>query len=295
MKKGVLVSIIGLLVLAFEACSNKSSSPIEIQPGGSVRQVPGCVSHGLSKSSATDSSFNYEFNDILVMNFLLPDNCTSDSIRFAVSQRISNDTIYVTAVDTATVNARCPCTYLVHAELEGLQRDGYFILCTRIDDGVETVVCAQYVYRQGSGNQGETVIYSNSFESSADTVGWTGYGSMQFNSDVPPGGGKQSLFVSGACLVPHAAYRIGKAMVAGRFVLRFWGKNLGVGGGVGLGFAPSPASGIGVSVRDSAWTFYESGDTLDCPADSTLWLNMAAGGIIPSAMLVDNVEVVRIG
>jgi hypothetical protein len=49
------------------------------------------------------------------------------------------DTIFITSVDASTENARCPCNFLIHAELEGLSLDRYFVVCNRIDDGVETV------------------------------------------------------------------------------------------------------------------------------------------------------------
>ena len=37
--------------------------------------------------------------------------------------------------------------------------------------------------------QNEIVVYSNSFESPADTVGWQRLGAMEFSNDAPPGGG----------------------------------------------------------------------------------------------------------
>lgn len=145
-----------------------------------------------------------------------------------------------------------------------------------------------------TGKGTEEAIYSNSFESPADTVGWTGYGAREFRNDVPPNSGKQSLFVSGGCIVPHAAFRIGRIHEESRFILRCWGRNLSNSGVVSLGLDENPFSGIGVTISDTIWTFYVSSDTLFCPTDSSLWLTMLSGGFIPSAMLVDKVEVVKV-
>ncbi|HUI29834.1 MAG TPA: hypothetical protein VLX91_06420 [Candidatus Acidoferrales bacterium] len=118
---------------------------------------------------------------------------------------------------------------------------------------------------------------------------------MQFRNVAPSGGGKQSLFVSGGCIVPHAQYKIGKISQDGHYVLRCWGKNLGVGGVVILGGSQNAfeGGGIYINVGDTSWTLYQSADTLFCPADSSLWLTMISGGFVESAMLVDEVRVVK--
>ena len=296
MKRCQCAPLIAVAALLFAACSDKSSVPNVSQPATSVSQVPGCLSStGLYRSTASFADFTYQFTiSKLSLDFVLPDNCTSDSIRFATSCKIEGDTIFITSVDTATENARCPCNYLIHAELEGLPLDRYFVVCNRIDDGVETAPYSRYVYRDDARGTTEEIVYSNGFESAADTAGWVGYGSMQLKSDVPPGGGKYSLFVSGGCIVPHAAFRIGKVYQDSRFIVRFWGKRLFGGGGVGLGLSRSPANGIGVGVDDSTWTRYESQDIFYCPADSTLWLNITAGGFVAGAILVDDIQVVKV-
>ncbi len=166
------------------------------------------------------------------------------------------------------------------------------------------VAAVSFLFVSGCSNSTSTgaelgrVIYSNSFESSADTVGWTGYGERVFRNDAPPDGGRQSLYVSGGCVVPHAQFRIGVVTEGGNYVIRCWGKNLSNGGAVGLGFSPSPfaeTAGISVVVSDSVWTSYTSSDSLYCPAGSNLWIWMISGGFVGSAMLVDRIEVVRVG
>ena len=296
MKSLCRASFIAFAALAFSACGEKSSVPNSPQPAASVGQVPGCMSvNNLYKRTSSIAEFTYEFTvSKLSLDFVLPDNCTADSIRFATSYKFEGDTIFVTSIDTATINARCPCNYLIHAEFEGLPLDRYYVVCTRIDDGVETVPYSRYVYRDDARGTNEEIVYSNGFETGADTAEWIGYGSMQLSNDVPPGGGNRSLFVSGGCTVPHAAFRIGEVSQDSRFILRFWGKRLFGSGGVGLGFSQSPTSGIGVNVVDSTWTHYESQDVFYCPADSTLWLNVNAGGFVPGAILVDDIQVVKV-
>lgn len=142
----------------------------------------------------------------------------------------------------------------------------------------------------GSG----VVLYSNSFETAADTIGW---GPMSLRTDVPPGGGRYSVFISGGCVDPHASFKIEPIPAEGQYVLRCWGKNLGNGGMVGLGFEPFPyaqTASVFVTVNDSAWTFRQFSNMLYCPAGSTLWIWMISGGYVASAMLVDKVEVVRV-
>jgi hypothetical protein len=138
-----------------------------------------------------------------------------------------------------------------------------------------------------------SVVYSNSFETSRDTVGW---GPTIIRNDASPGGGKHSMYVSGGCVVPHAQFKIGDVSKAGNYAIRTWGKNLGNGGMVGLGFSPSPfasTASVEVVVQDSVWTSYQS-VALNCPAGATLWIWMISGGYVWSAMLVDEIQVVRV-
>lgn len=137
------------------------------------------------------------------------------------------------------------------------------------------------------------IVYFNSFESVADTVGWSGYGAIAFRSDAPPGGGKQSLFVSGGCVIPHAYVDIATAAEDNYLIIRCWGKNLGVGGGVWIEVANSRTH-VGTDITDKDWAFYTSRDTLFCRANQTVRLCMVCGGIVSSEMLVDLVEVVRL-
>jgi hypothetical protein len=137
-------------------------------------------------------------------------------------------------------------------------------------------------------------IYFNSFELSTDTVGWRGYGGLQIVRDAPPRGGSLSARVSGGCIVPHAYADIAGPPEDSYIVLRCWGRNLALGGGVRLTLTRNPVKSIGVSITDSVWTSYISADTLFCPAGDSLHIEMTSGGIVASAMLVDLLEIRKV-
>ena len=137
------------------------------------------------------------------------------------------------------------------------------------------------------------VVYSNSFESARDTLGWRGYGMIGFRNDPSPGGGKQSLYVSGGCFVPHAVFKIQPQLENGYYVLQGWGKNLDNGGFVELHIADSVKS-ISFDVSDKEWKFYQSADTLYSPANLQFKLNMISGGLVSSSMLIDQIQVKRV-
>ncbi len=141
--------------------------------------------------------------------------------------------------------------------------------------------------------QNEVVIYSNSFESAQDTVGLQKNGAIDFNSDVPIGGGTQSLFVSGGCIWPHTQVEIGPFENDGFYKITCWGKNLQVGGSISMDVEGDILNGAIIIVNEDAWTYYES-TILFCPAGKKIVLSMNAGGIVQSAMLVDNLEIVSV-
>ena len=137
-------------------------------------------------------------------------------------------------------------------------------------------------------------IYSHSFESPADTVGWIGYGSLELYPSAPSGGGSWSVRVSGGCPVPHAHISIRIQSNVGPVVLQCWGKNLATGGGVQLYKKSDRSTAIRVQVTDTLWTQYRSAETLSCSANDTLELEMVSGGIIYSSMLIDKLEILKV-
>lgn len=161
------------------------------------------------------------------------------------------------------------------------------VVCTTLFSGCNET---NYVLRPGPGT-----VYFNSFESKKDTVAWRGHGHIEFRNDAPEGGGKQSVYVSGGCTVPHASLVLPRQPLAGYYHLQCWGKNLASGGGVSLTiYGHEDTHRIWLQVRESEWKFIESENTLFCPANYRMKLTLSSGGFVASAMLVDLIQIIRV-
>lgn len=137
------------------------------------------------------------------------------------------------------------------------------------------------------------MVYSTSFEQDADTSAWKGYG-YGLKNEAAPEGGKRSMMVSGGCIWPHGLLRLRPLQHDSRLIIRCWGKNLGIGGGMSLRVDGNSGAEIHINVQDTAWTAYQSADTLFCPAGNQLSLTVGAGGYVFSAMLIDLIEIRRV-
>jgi len=137
-----------------------------------------------------------------------------------------------------------------------------------------------------------TIVYSNSFESANDTVGIRAYGYIDFSNDVIRNSGDHSLYVSGGCIVPHAQFYAGPFNYDGYFKLRCQGKNLQIGGGIFIKAEGDQNNVVGININESRWTSYESGEMLFCPAGKRIIISVISGGIVPSAVLIDKVEII---
>jgi len=136
------------------------------------------------------------------------------------------------------------------------------------------------------------VFYFNSFESSNDTIGWKGY--IELSNDTPQNGGNKSIRVSGGCIVPHVYFSFYSIEEDCSLIIRFWGKNLMTGGVVSLGYGENAYPSINVFIENKSWYKYTSLDTLFCQASDTLKLCLNSGGFNPSAMLIDNIEIIKV-
>lgn len=126
-----------LLSLAFgvSSCTDNSPRPGELQIGAKSRQISKCIKVVLSGRSIADSSFGCRFGDTLCVHFLLSGNCCPDSNRFTFLHHVSNDTLYVDAIDTERHLCNCICNYLIRAEFVNLPLDRYTFICGRPDYG----------------------------------------------------------------------------------------------------------------------------------------------------------------
>ena len=142
-----------------------------------------------------------------------------------------------------------------------------------------------------TGPSDSPVIYFNSFESRADTSGWIGVGSQALVADAPPGGGVQSVRVSGGCIMPTACMRLAIQGRAKAVVIECWGKSLSGGGSVELYRTSDRYAGIQIGITDTLWRFYQSNTRLACSSIDTLELDLNSGGIVYGAMLVDQIQI----
>jgi|GEM_PF-3660246 len=248
-------------------------------------------------------------------------NCCSQ-IKFEAE--INNNHITLTEVDTSESWCKCQCPFNLCASLPALRPGVYtvdlyrrFLIYYPYDSLIfagtiqfevpEKNTTTPYLPYEFSGildllksfqsqclneTEDNSIIYSNSFESIKDTIGWLGY--LELYKEAAPGNGSYSAHVSGGCIWPHAWYILSPFNEDGYFILRCWAKDLGVGGIAGIMPGNDHFKQVRISVHGNEWKYYESSDTLFCPAGESITLFLGAGGIIASAMLVDKLEIVKI-
>jgi len=113
----------------------------------SSHQVTGCNHNKeLAKTSPLDSCFTYSFDEKLEIDFCVIGNCYPDSQRFSTNYFINSDTIFVSVEDTARNSANCICSYKIHLDFTGLQKDKYLFYCNYpIQDAIFEY--REYVYK----------------------------------------------------------------------------------------------------------------------------------------------------
>ncbi len=140
----------------------------------------------------------------------------------------------------------------------------------------------------------DSVLYRYTFESPEDTAGWHGYGAAQLRKDVPSNGGEHALYVSGGCIIPHVVFDLSSLNTDSYLQLRGWGKAICRGGAVLLKIrGDSISTSTGFAIMDSTWHRYSS-EPVFYPAGDALALSFYSGGIVPGAMLIDNIEIVKV-
>lgn len=144
----------------------------------------------------------------------------------------------------------------------------------------------------------ERIVYFNSFDKGSDFEGWEGISSENWKNDVPNKKSKKSVFISGGCIQPHARYVFKNNLPQGYYAIECWGKAYlkTFGGVVSLKYQRDENynySSVDIGFSDSVWT-YKISDTLFFDKSHNLTIEMSAGGIIMSAILVDNLIVKKI-
>ncbi len=260
-------------------------------------------------NSPGDSLFvEMSVDTVKIWNIGVEENCAA---LFKMECALNNTNIIITEIDTSEHVANCICNFNLCASLTGLKPNHYnvdvyrshpkisgdtsfYIGSIEFDLGLNlssTVKVKSYQSECLNGTE-EEVVYSNSFESPQDTVGWQGY--MDFRNDTPINGGNQSAFIAGGCVIPHFWIELGPFEEDGFYILRCWGKNLQNGGMIYLQVGETFNDKVRIGIGDTVWTYYQSVDTLYCPSDEKITLAMFSGGFIPSSMLVDEVDIIKV-
>lgn len=268
------------------------------------------------------ASVVYSFNDSLyvevtdssvrIWNYVNL-NCCSQILMKA---DVNDDQIILKEIDTSKSWCKCTCDFILCSEVKGLKPGSYtldvfrnnpisfpadsffyissftlFVGSTHFPDN-GYISSSSYQSRCQKQDSNAFIVYSNSFESSADTIGWLG--SMQFREEAAPDGGRSSALISGGCIWPHFWIDFPPAAENRYYLIRCWGKSLEQGGIIGIRTATDEINEALITVNDTIWTYYESLDTLFCPAGTKITLFMGSGGIIPGSMLIDNVEIIKL-
>jgi hypothetical protein len=136
------------------------------------------------------------------------------------------------------------------------------------------------------------LVYTNSFESANDTLGWIGLDTSFFKSEPSPGGGARSLLIGGGCIQPTAKYSM-IIKQQGDYVLSCWGKS----------YQPSMSGIIAISKTQNAYDTesariqidstdwkYNKSPNLYCYKGDTLNILIMVGGIKYDAVYIDNLK-----
>ncbi len=131
MKRLIYFFVSSLLMLILACSEDNVTKSTESELSFSYKQITGCneSTNQLAKSSYQDSCFTYSFNDKLKIDFCVYGNCCPDSQRFVVDYSIESDTIFVEVADTAENLCYCICSYAIHIEITGLERNRYLFYC----------------------------------------------------------------------------------------------------------------------------------------------------------------------
>jgi hypothetical protein len=155
------------------------------------------------------------------------------------------------------------------------------------------VSCSESPYEPSQEELDAGIVYFNSFESAADTLGWEGITGEMFVGDPAPGGGERSLHISGDCIQPTAHIVFPPDGSDRGYILGFWGKLDDARQTGTLILAVKGDDGQreerALTVDGDQWTFYRSEKPLYTSADEALRLEIMIGGIVSASMSIDHI------
>ena len=137
-------------------------------------------------------------------------------------------------------------------------------------------------------------LYSTSFEEYQSMDQWENGEYAECKNEVPAGGGKRSLYVSGGCVVPHMVLDLGRIESEDLFTVRFMGKVLVNGGSVSIITVKGKSEWIdlgSVYLIDKNWKEYKLVSTVPIPLGYNLKIQMSSGDFVVGGMLIDLLEI----
>ncbi len=139
----------------------------------------------------------------------------------------------------------------------------------------------------------DEILYFNSFENASDTAGWKGYCFVDLVDEVPENGGKKSVRISCGCIGPHTYFDIPSCEKDCYLIVTCQGKGEGVGGGVALENKTGSIR-FGIDGEIHKWQFFQTSDTLFCPAGEKLTMYLIGGGEAGGTIYLDMLQVEKV-
>jgi len=140
-----------------------------------------------------------------------------------------------------------------------------------------------------------SLAYFNSFESAEDTAGWQGIKEEFFVPHPAPYGGNRSLHIGGGCIQPTAYLTLPPQAGDRNYRISCWGKapEQSQAGNVILTttYIGVEREYIQLIINHKEWTFYKSEESLFCPANYSLRIEIYIGGIVPAYMFIDCIKI----
>jgi hypothetical protein len=154
--------------------------------------------------------------------------------------------------------------------------------------------CMKQTYK--AAPQSHTV-FLNSFETPKDTLSWYWSGKYRLTTDTPPGGGSFALEIKGRKALPAGTFISRPLRHGGYFTVECWGKMKNAGGFVQLATISEHevAETIRIPIFEPEWQFLQSTDTLYCPPNRSLMLSIQAGLDNEGEMVLDLLQVKKVG
>ena len=127
----------------------------------------------------------------------------------------------------------------------------------------------------------------------SDLNGWNRLDTTNLVDEASPNGGTKSVRISGGCNMPTSTYTLSPTGENNFILVQCYGKNLGWGGDIVLCLGEDYVNEPSILVKDTSWTLYKSENTFYWPAGSSLTICLNSGGYVASAMLIDELKIVK--